>query len=311
MRTHKPVTPLPPPYFLKLERLSREPSEEDLGYGDITSTDPDLSPNKSAQGKILAKEAMVVAGVAVAQEVFHQIDDSLTVKFHHFDGDWVRANTPLLTITGSARSQLQAERVALNFLQRLSGISTLTRQFCIAVAGRSIKITDTRKTTPGLRVLEKWAVRLGGGFNHRSSLNDGILIKDNHLAILAGRHISLSQACQIARQQVPHGLKICVEVESLKQVREALKAQADIILLDNMSPPKIRQAVNLSKNKALIEVSGGVTLDNVRDLIDTGIGLISIGALTHSARAMDLSMDILPKAGKKKPTTRKMARKFS
>ena len=179
-------------------------------------------------------------------------------------------------------------------MQRLSGISTLTRQFCRAVGKHSVKIADTRKTTPGLRALEKWAVRLGGGYNHRSSLHDGILIKDNHLMVLAANNISLSQACQLAKQQAPHGLRISVEVESLAQVREALQGKADIILLDNMSPSKIQQAVKTIKGQALVEVSGGITLHNIQDIAKTGIDIISIGALTHSAPAMDLSMDIIP-----------------
>jgi len=254
----------------------------------------------SAHAQIVAKEAMVIAGLAVAKEVFHQIDDSLTLTFQQRDGAWIKANTQLLTITGNSQSLLQAERVALNFIQRLSGISTLTRQFCRAVQGHSVKIADTRKTTPGLRGLEKWAVRLGGGYNHRFSLNDGILIKDNHLMLLAANNISLSQACRLAKQQAPHGLRVSVEVESLSQVRQALQGHADIILLDNMTPSKIRQAVKIIKGQALVEVSGGITLQNIQDIAKTGIDIISIGALTHSAPAMDLSMDIISTISQRK-----------
>ncbi len=273
--------------------------EEDLGFGDLTSMTL-LSPNMSVQAQIVAKEAMVIAGLAVAQEVFHQIDDSVNIQFHYQDGALVRPNTKVLTIAGNAQSLLQAERVALNFIQRLSGISTLTRQFCRTVEGYSIKIADTRKTTPGLRTLEKWAVRLGGGSNHRFSLHDGILIKDNHLMILGAKNISLSQACRLAKQQAPHGLRVSVEVESIEQVREAIQGQADIILLDNMSPATIRRAVKIIKGQALVEVSGGINLNNIQSIADTGIDIISIGALTHSAPAMDLSMNILPVAQKKR-----------
>ena len=302
MGTNKLVAPPPPSHIRKIVQAALE---EDIGFGDLTSNAL-LSQSMSAQGQIVAKEAMVVAGLAVALEVFHQIDDSLTVKFHHLDGDWIKANTQLLTITGNSQSLLQAERVALNFIQRLSGISTLTRQFCRAVQGHSVKIADTRKTTPGLRGLEKWAVRLGGGYNHRFSLNDGILIKDNHLMLLAANNISLSQACRLAKQQAPHGLRVSVEVESLSQVRQALQGKADIILLDNMTPSKIRQAVKIIKGQALVEVSGGITLQNIQDIAKTGIDIISIGALTHSAPAMDLSMDIISTISqrkKKKPKT--------
>ncbi len=290
MGTKSPVAPPPHSY---IRRIVQTALEEDLALGDLTSTVL-LSPDMVAKAQITAKEAMVVAGITVAQEVFHQIDDTLIVKCHQRDGDWLGSNTRLLTITGNAQALLQAERVALNFMQRLSGISTITHQFCHAVHDLSIKIADTRKTTPGLRALEKWAVRLGGGYNHRSSLHDGILIKDNHLMVLAAKNISLCQACQLAKQQAPHGLRISVEVESLAQVREALQGKADIILLDNMLPSKIQQAVKTIKGQALVEVSGGITMNNIRDMAKTGVDIISIGALTHSAPAMDLSMNIIP-----------------
>ena len=290
MGTKSSVALPPPSHIRKIVQIALE---EDLGFGDLTSNTL-LSKNMSAIAEIVAKEAMVVAGLAVAQEVFHQIDGTLTVKWHQRDGAWIGANTQLLTISGNTQSLLQAERVALNFLQRLSGISTLTHQFCRAVESHSVKIADTRKTTPGLRTLEKWSVRLGGGYNHRFALHDGIMIKDNHLMVLAANNLSLSQACQLAKQQAPHGLRISVEVETLAQVREALQGKADIILLDNMSPSKIQQAVKTIKGQALVEVSGGITLHNIQAIAKTGIDIISIGALTHSAPAMDLSMDIIP-----------------
>ncbi len=282
----------PPPLFM-IRPIVQAALEEDIGAGDLTSQA--LIPNgQSIQAHIIAKEPMVVAGLAVAQEVFHLIDKSLTLQLHHHDGANVRTNTKILTIKGNASSILQAERVALNFMQRLSGISTLTHQFCQAVKGLPVKIVDTRKTTPGLRILEKWAVRLGGGYNHRNSLHDGILIKDNHLLVLANKKISLSQACRRAREQAPHGLRICVEAENLAQVRQALQGEADSILLDNMPPSKIEQAVTLIKSKAIIEVSGGINLQNIRSYALPGVDIISIGALTHSARAMDLSLDMKP-----------------
>jgi nicotinate-nucleotide pyrophosphorylase (carboxylating) len=295
-----------PPPRSHIRQIVQTALEEDLGFGDLTSSAL-LSPDMIAKAQIMAKQAMVVAGMTVAEEVFHQIDDTLTVKFHQRDGDWVGANTRILTITGNAQSLLQAERVALNFIQRLSGISTITHQFCHAVHNHSVKIADTRKTTPGLRALEKWAVRLGGGVNHRFSLHDGILIKDNHLMVLSAHKMSLSQACRIARQEAPHGLRISVEVESMEQVHQAIQGKADVILLDNMSPSKIQEAVETIKDKALVEVSGGITMNNIRDIAKTGVDIISIGALTHSAPAMDLSMDIIP-SGSQRKTTRHQTR---
>ena len=303
MRTKTLVAPPPRSHIRQIVQTALE---EDLGFGDLTSSAL-LSPDMIAKAQIMAKQAMVVAGMTVAEEVFHQIDDTLTVKFHQRDGDWVGANTRILTITGNAQSLLQAERVALNFIQRLSGISTITHQFCHAVHNHSVKVADTRKTTPGLRALEKWAVRLGGGVNHRFSLHDGILIKDNHLMVLSAHKMSLRQACRLARQEAPHGLRISVEVESMEQVRQALQGKADVILLDNMSPSKIQEAVETIKGKALVEVSGGITMNNIRDIAKTGVDIISIGALTHSAPAMDLSMDIIP-SGSQRKTTRQQTR---
>jgi nicotinate-nucleotide pyrophosphorylase (carboxylating) len=296
MKINKPVAPPPPSHIRQVVQVALE---EDIGFGDLTSN-VIFSSGMSAHAQIVAKEAMVVAGLAVAREVFSQIDSSLQLTFHQRDGAWVKANTQLLSISGNAHSLLQGERVALNFMQRLSGISSLTRQFCDAAGERGVKIADTRKTTPGLRGLEKWAVRLGGGYNHRFSLHDGILIKDNHLLVLAANDISLSQACRLAKQQAPHGLRISVEVESLAQVREALQGKADIILLDNMSPTKIQQVVKVIKSKALVEISGGITMENIRDMANTGADIISIGALTHSAPAMDLSLDIIPSTPQQK-----------
>jgi len=263
---------------------------EDLGQGDATTAA--LFPKPvPARGTIVAHEAMTVAGVAAARQTFLAVDRSVKVVRTVRDGLTIERESPVLIVEGDARSLLMAERVSLNFLQHLSGIATLTARFCQAVRGYRVKILDTRKTTPGLRALEKWAVRLGGGRNHRHSLSDGILIKENHLA-LAGHDVA--SACRLAREGAAHGLKIEVEAQTLDEVRAALDGQADIILLDNMDVPSIRTAVDLIKGRALVEVSGGVTLATVREIAAAGPDFISIGALTHSAPAANLSMDILP-----------------
>ncbi len=265
---------------------------EDCGTGDVT-TKALFRANVPASGTILAEEpeGLVVAGLAVAVEVFSQADTSLECTTHFADGDRIPAGATVLTVTGDGRSMLQGERVALNFLQRLSGIATLTAKFCDAVKGFKTRIVDTRKTTPGLRALEKWAVTLGGGWNHRQSLADGILIKDNHLALAGG---DVARACRLARERAPHSLKIEVEVQSLDAVKAALDGGADIILLDNMNVPTICKAIELIKGRATIEVSGGVTLSHVREIAAAGADLVSVGALTHSAPAARFSMDIVP-----------------
>jgi len=264
---------------------------EDLGAGDVTTQA--LFPNAApAVGTIVAEESdgLVLAGLAVAVEVFAQVDPSLECSSRFKDGDRVPPETIVLTVIGDGRSILKGERVALNFLQRLSGSATLTAKFCEAVRSTRARILDTRKTTPGLRELEKWAVTLGGGHNHRYSLGDGVLIKDNHLALAGG---DVARACRLVRERAPHGLKIEVEVRTLDEVRAALDGGADIILLDNMDVPSIRKAIELIKGRALIEVSGGVSLTTVREIALTGPDFISIGALTHSAPAASFSMDIV------------------
>ena len=294
-----------PPPQPALQRVVRNALEEDLANGDLTSSLL-IDDTFQAQAQIIAKQPMVVAGLLVAIETFRQVDSSLQVTVQRKDGQWVSKTTPVITIAGSARSLLQGERVALNFLQRLSGISTFTNHCCQAIKGQSTILVDTRKTTPGLRFLEKWAVRLGGGHNHRSSLFDGILIKDNHLTILAAHKINLTQACLQAKAQAPHGLKIIVEVENLSQVKQALQGKADIILLDNMSPEQVAKAIGLIQGRALTEVSGGITLHNIRAMAMAKPDFISMGALTHSAPAMDFTMDITPKHHwrNQKPTKR-------
>ena len=278
---------------MNLREIVAHALAEDCGTGDVT-TKALFPANVPASGTILAEEpeGLVVAGLAVAVEVFSQVDTSLECTTHFADGDRIPAGATVLTVTGDGRSMLQGERVALNFLQRLSGIATLTAKFRDAVKGFKTRIVDTRKTTPGLRALEKWAVTLGGGWNHRQSLADGILIKDNHLALAGG---DVARACRLARERAPHSLKIEVEVQSLDAVKAALDGGADIILLDNMSVPTICRAIELIKGRATIEVSGGVTLGHVREIAAAGADLISVGALTHSAPAARFSMDIVPK----------------
>lgn len=292
-----------PASLFSMRRIISAALEEDLAYGDLTSTLL-IPPNLLARANIIAKGHMIVAGVAIAREVFQTVDSTIELTTHAGDGTIVRPSTTILSMKGKAQSLLQGERIALNFLQRLSGISTLTHQFCEAVRDYPVNLVDTRKTTPGLRALEKWAVRLGGGKNHRFSLHDGILIKDNHLMVMASQRLNITQTCLLARQHAPHGLRICVEVETIAQVRQALKGKADVLLLDNMTPDHVRQAIDIIQKQALVEVSGGMTLDNVRDMAEAGPDFISIGALTHSAPSMDLSMEIVPLRTKRRPQKR-------
>ncbi len=271
--------------------------QEDHAREDVT-TNSLFPKNIRAQASIIAKENLVIAGLSIAKYVFAKVDSKLEFTQMKKDGDPVKVGTICCTISGDTRSLLSAERVALNFLQHLSGIATLTNQFAQAIKGSTTKILDTRKTTPGLRQLQKWAVTLGGGTNHRQSLKDGILIKDNHLALLKSQGISVEKACQLAKKHSSRRLKICVETDTLAQVREAIQGKADIILLDNMSPQKAKKAIQLIEGRALIEISGGITMKNIHSFGKIGADFISIGALTHSAPAMDLSMKMTPTPNK-------------
>jgi nicotinate-nucleotide pyrophosphorylase (carboxylating) len=265
---------------------------EDIALGDATTAA--LFPEQvGARGTIVAHQPLIIAGMAVAREVCAQIDPAIKIIRAADDGSKAENKAIVLVVEGEAHSLLMAERVLLNFLQRLSGVATLTARFCQATQGYPTRILDTRKTTPGLRALEKWAVRLGGGVNHRHSLGDGILIKDNHLALLQAQGRSVTDACRLARERGPHGLRIIVEAQSLAHVREALTGGADVILLDNMTPVQVRQAVAIIKGRALVEVSGGITLDIAGEMAAAGADYLSIGALTHSAPAANLSMDIV------------------
>ncbi|MFO0773878.1 MAG: carboxylating nicotinate-nucleotide diphosphorylase [Nitrospiraceae bacterium] len=263
---------------------------EDLPQGDIT-TDTLFPSAVAASGAIVAKQSVVVAGVAVARETFRQVDTTLKIVVAKQDGDRARAGETVLTVEGDGRAILKGERVTLNFMQRLSGIATLTAQFCDAVHGTGVTILDTRKTTPGLRAFEKWAVRLGGGRNHRLSLSDAAMVKDNHLVLGQRDGRSLADCARRIREQGPRGLRITIEVDRLDQIEPVLAGHPDVILLDNMTPAQVRQAVGMIGARAETEVSGGIRLETIRDYAAARPTYISIGALTHSAPAVDLSLD--------------------
>ena len=269
--------------------------DEDLGRGDITSRAV-VRPGMKARGSFMAKQDFILAGLEVADAAFTSFDPYLQIESMAGDGEEIKAGKVFARATGDAQTLLAAERVALNFLQRLSGIATVTRQYVDAVAGTGARIVDTHKTTPGLRILEKYAVTMGGGHNHRMGLDDGVLIKDNHLAMAGGA----AEAVRRAREACGHLHKIEVEVANLDQVREALEARADILLLDNMTPEMVRQSVELvrqfepGERRTLTEASGGINLSNVRAYAEAGVDLISIGALTHSAPSVDISFKIKP-----------------
>ena len=263
---------------------------EDLGRGDIT-TQSVVMRQQRARGRFLAKESMVVAGLEAAESVFSTLDSGQQLEAFVSDGDEVEAGKVIARTSGFADVLLAGERLALNLLQRLSGVATLTRQFVRAVEGTSAAIVDTRKTTPGLRMLEKYAVQAGGGRNHRFGLDDGVLIKDNHIALAGG----VATAVERARASVGHLHKIEVEVTSEKELREAVRAGADILLLDNRTPEETAQLVHVARElspQVLLESSGGITLENVRAYAEAGVDLVSVGALTHSARAVDISFKI-------------------
>jgi nicotinate-nucleotide pyrophosphorylase (carboxylating) len=263
---------------------------EDLGRGDIT-TQSTVARNAHARGRFIAKEAMVIAGLEAAEAVFSTLDSQQQIEAFVSDGDEVEAGKVIARTNGFADVLLAGERVALNLLQRLSGIATQTRSYVRAIEGTDALIVDTRKTTPGLRMLEKYAVQTGGGRNHRFGLDDGVLIKDNHIALAGG----VGAALESARKHVAHLHKIEIEISTEDDLREALSKGADIILLDNMTPEETSRLVVIARELApqvTLESSGGITLENVRAYAEAGVDLISVGALTHSARAMDISFKI-------------------
>ena len=264
---------------------------EDQTFNDPT-TAALVPPEIKGVGMIRAKAGGVLAGLEVARAVFRRVDPSLETQALLADGAALLPGSDIARVEGSAGSILRAERIALNFLQRMSGIATETRLYVRAVEGCRARIVDTRKTVPGHRYLDKYAVRMGGGHNHRLNLSDGILIKDNHIQALRSRELGLKDIIQLALTRASHTIKVEVEVETLEEVREAVEAGAHIIMLDNMPVDTMRRAVELIGGRAMVEASGGITMETVRAVAETGVDLISIGGLTHSAKAQDISLDL-------------------
>jgi nicotinate-nucleotide pyrophosphorylase (carboxylating) len=269
----------------EIDRIIQNALNEDIGYGDIT-TESCVPEGARIRGIFLAKESGVVCGLQVLQRVFRLIDADTKVSFRIKEGRPVKKGDIIADIEGPARAVLTGERTALNLLQHMSGIATSTARAVAAVSGTKARITDTRKTTPGLRSLEKYAVRMGGGSNHRIGLSDGILIKDNHIVASGG----IEAAVSFVRANAPHTIKIEVEVSNLTEVDEALAAHADIIMLDNMTTEQMKEAVTRINGRALVEASGNMGDRDLREVAETGVDLISIGALTHTVRAMDISL---------------------
>lgn len=275
----------------QIEEVVDRAFDEDLVWGDVT-TQAVIPPELRGKASIVAEASGVLAGAEVARMVFHRVDPSLQFELLIPEGSKVQPGDVIARVEGRVASILRVERVALNFLQQLSGIASETRLYVEAINGLNTRIMDTRKTTPGLRSLEKYAVRVGGGYNHRLHLGDWLLIKDNHLVALRGQGMSLREVIAEAKQKAPQNLKVEVEVETAEEALEAVDAGADIVMLDNMSLEEMRHAVELVRGRALLEDSGGVTLDNVRQIAETGVDFISVGALTHSASVLDFSLEL-------------------
>ncbi|NPV92588.1 MAG: carboxylating nicotinate-nucleotide diphosphorylase [Firmicutes bacterium] len=271
-----------------LDRVVRRALEEDLGTGDLTANSV-VPAELQTVGLIQSKENGVLAGLEVARRVFARLDPGIQFRGRVDDGERLRPGTLIAEVSGSARSILSGERVALNFLQRLSGIATLTSRCVERIEGSSTRIVDTRKTTPGLRALEKYAVRVGGGCNHRFGLYDMVMIKDNHIKMAGG----IQEAVERARRGVSPMVRIEVEVEDLAMLEEALAVGVDVVMLDNMSPELMKEAVRRAGGRVLLEASGGIREDNLAAVAETGVDLISMGALTHSARSLDISLDLI------------------
>ncbi|MCL2031192.1 MAG: carboxylating nicotinate-nucleotide diphosphorylase [Oscillospiraceae bacterium] len=272
---------------MQLDSFLRAALDEDIGWGDIT-TEVCVPADTLIVGRFVAKEDLVVCGLDIVRRVFALLSDRVMLTPRAADGDAVTKGTVIADITGPAHPVLMGERVALNFLERLSGIATRTRDLRRAVEGAKARVTDTRKTTPGMRTLEKYAVRAGGGANHRMGLSDGVLIKDNHIAASGG----ITAAVRRAKAAAPHTLKIEVEASNLDQVAEALNAGADIIMLDNMDAGMMAEAVRLADGRALMEASGNMGDKNLAHIAASGVDLISVGALTHTVRAADISLQV-------------------
>jgi nicotinate-nucleotide pyrophosphorylase (carboxylating) len=261
--------------------------QEDIGPGDIT-TDALVEHHQKAEAGITAKEPLVLAGAHIAKKVFRRLDPDIVFRSNKKDGDWVDKGHCFLRVEGRLHALLTGERTALNFLQRLSGIATHVRSFSDLLRGKPVRLVDTRKTTPGCRVLEKYAVRVGGAYNHRMGLFDGVLIKDNHIAACGG----IRKAVEVIRRKTSHLVKVEIEVSDLAELKEALSAGADVIMLDNMNFEQIRKAMEITAGKAMVEVSGGISKADLLPLADLGVDIISSGSLTHSARSVDMSMKI-------------------
>ena len=281
------MSQLPP----EVHRLIDSALSEDQAFNDPT-TQALVPPEISGVGMLRAKAHGVLAGVDVAAAVFQRVDAGLEMRTLLEDGSTLSPGDDSAGVEGAAGSILRAERIALNFLQRMSGIASETNRYVKAVQGCKSRIVDTRKTAPGLRYLDKYAVRMGGGYNHRLNLADGILIKDNHIQALRSRELSLKEIIQLALSRASHTIKVEVEVETLEETREAVEAGAHIIMLDNMPVSLMRQAMELIDGRAVVEASGGITMETVRAVAETGVDLISIGGLTHSATALDISLDL-------------------
>ena len=273
---------------IRMDSIIRMALEEDLETGDLT-TDAIIPPDLTGKAVLETREDIVLAGLEVFSRVFKLLSPEVEFEYFYEDSRFVAAGEVICNVSGAMSVILKAERTALNFIQRMSGIATLTREYVSRAGSDKVRILDTRKTTPGLRLFDKYAVRMGGGFNHRFGLFDGILIKDNHITA-AG---SISEAVKLAKKNAPHTIKIEVEVEKIACVEEAIEAGADTILLDNMSINEIREAVRIVGGRVKVEASGGVNLENIGEVAGTGVDLISVGALTHSARAVDLSLEVI------------------
>ena len=280
-----------PPPLPQIRAIIQRALDEDVAWGDVT-TEHSVPADQCSHARLFAKQGGVLCGGGVFAETLAMVDPRVVVDLVQRDGAILTAGDVVACAQGPTRALLTGERTALNFVQRLSGIATTTRAFADRLRGLSTRLVDTRKTTPGLRVLEKYAVRVGGGHNHRFNLADAVLLKDNHLAALEGRGMDLASAIRTLREQIPHTMRVEVEITALAQIDAVLAGGADIVLLDNMSTEDMREAVRRIAGRALTECSGNVTLETVRERAETGVDLISAGALTHSAKALDLSLEI-------------------
>lgn len=269
----------------KIDEIILIALKEDMNYGDIT-TEILINNDQTSKAKIITKEKGIIAGCQVFERVFALLDKDIKIRFYKKDGDQVNADDVIGEIHGHTKAILKSERTALNILQRLSGIATMTNNLVINTNGMSVRIVDTRKTTPGLRELEKYAVRVGGGYNHRFNLSDAVMIKDNHIHAVG----SITKAIERVKANIPHTMKVEVEVENMSQLNEALEAKADIIMLDNMTTLQMQKAVSITNGRAILEASGNITAKTIKEIASTGVDVISVGSITHSVKALDISL---------------------